>query len=336
MAQSEEVIVISDDEDDNSKESDANAIECPICLQSCIHPVKLPCGHIFCFLCVKGVASKNRRCAMCRREIPPEFLDHPQLVNGIQDICNTKTTEDGYQWFYEGRYGWWQYDDRTSSDIEEAYKKEDKSCTILVAGYVYIVDFEGMVQRRQTDPSRVRHVKRDLATIPKKGVAGLRIEGNTVTTDSNFANHAYEQESENHSPVFETENENDGFLSSISAAHAAIRIANDIIGSTLSLDEPIQTNIRSINGRAGSSSGTQSRLNSRNGSSSSQDSTSTSDLVSNEPEEVLLDGLDTRGSSRPVDQTTIDLFQQTLDNFRSLTLANIGDFSDSETEDLLL
>lgn len=45
-----------------------------------------------------------------------------------------------------------------------------------------------MVQRRQTDPSRVRHVKRDLATIPKKGVAGLRIEGNTVTTDSNFAN----------------------------------------------------------------------------------------------------------------------------------------------------
>lgn len=42
---------------------------------------------------------------MCRREIPPEFLDHPHLVNGIQDICKTKTTEDGYQWFYEGRNG---------------------------------------------------------------------------------------------------------------------------------------------------------------------------------------------------------------------------------------
>lgn len=193
-----------------------------------------------------------------------------------------------------------------------------------------------MVQRRQTDPSRVRHVKRDLATIPKKGVAGLRIEGNTVTTDSNFANHVYDEEQED-SPVFEAENENDGFLSSMSAAHAAIRIANDIIGSTLSLDEPIQTNSRSTNGRAGSSSSTRSRLSSRNGSSSSQESTSTSDqMASNETEDILLDGLDTRGSSRPVDQRAIDLFQQTLDNFRSLTLANIGDFSDSETEDLLL
>lgn len=42
---------------------------------------------------------------MCRREIPPEFLDHPQLVNGIEDICTTKATDDGYQWFYEGRNG---------------------------------------------------------------------------------------------------------------------------------------------------------------------------------------------------------------------------------------
>lgn len=28
-------------------------LECPICLQTCIHPARLPCGHIFCFLCVK-------------------------------------------------------------------------------------------------------------------------------------------------------------------------------------------------------------------------------------------------------------------------------------------
>lgn len=42
---------------------------------------------------------------MCRREISSEFLNHPQLVNGIEDICNTKSTDDGYQWFYEGRNG---------------------------------------------------------------------------------------------------------------------------------------------------------------------------------------------------------------------------------------
>lgn len=35
-------------------------LECPICLQTCIHPARLPCGHIFCFLCVKvGVAPKT-------------------------------------------------------------------------------------------------------------------------------------------------------------------------------------------------------------------------------------------------------------------------------------
>lgn len=40
---------------------------------------------------------------MCRRDIPVEFLDHPELVYKIQDAG--PTTDDGYQWFYEGRNG---------------------------------------------------------------------------------------------------------------------------------------------------------------------------------------------------------------------------------------
>ncbi|XP_055841239.1 E3 ubiquitin-protein ligase rnf146 isoform X2 [Episyrphus balteatus] len=282
-------------------------IECPICLQTCIHPARLPCGHIFCFLCVKGVAYKNRRCAMCRREIPPEFLDHPQLVNGIQDICKTKTTEDGYQWFYEGRNGWWQYDDRTSQDIEEAYKKGEKSCTILVAGYVYVVDFEGMLQQRQNEPSRRRHVKRDLASIPKKGVAGLRIEGNTVATDTNFASQVYHSrqmgfnsvddanramaavpsgggdfDDDHHLPLHTqphrslgqqlpmpngsggsgTSSSASDFISTVAATDAAIRIASDIIGSTLAHADEISrldasrqlsNSINSINSNTSSS-----------------------------------------------------------------------------------
>ncbi|XP_017034483.1 E3 ubiquitin-protein ligase rnf146 isoform X3 [Drosophila kikkawai] len=211
----------------SSLPSSAVALECPICLQTCIHPARLPCGHIFCFLCVKGVAYKNRRCAMCRREIPAEFLDHPQLVNGIEDICATRATEDGYQWYYEGRNGWWQYDDRTSQDIEEAFKKGDKSCTILVAGYVYIVDLEQLVQQRQNEPTRCRRVKRDLATIPKKGVAGLRIEGNQVTSDTVFS-----RPTSTASPATVAAAAS-SFISTIAATDAAIRIASDIIGSTL-------------------------------------------------------------------------------------------------------
>lgn len=33
------------------------SMECPICLQICVHPSKLPCGHIFCFLCVKVMST---------------------------------------------------------------------------------------------------------------------------------------------------------------------------------------------------------------------------------------------------------------------------------------
>lgn len=55
--------------------------------------------------------------------------------------------------------GWWQYDERTCQEIEDAYKKAQKQCTILVAGNLYIVDFDQMLQKRQTDPSRKRQVK---------------------------------------------------------------------------------------------------------------------------------------------------------------------------------
>uniref|UniRef100_A0A182JTT7 diphosphoinositol-polyphosphate diphosphatase n=1 Tax=Anopheles christyi TaxID=43041 RepID=A0A182JTT7_9DIPT len=111
-----------------------------------------------------------------------DSADHPQLVNGVEEIVRaaTATVTDGneYRWYYEGGHGWWQYDERTSQELEEAYLRGDKSCKILVAGFVYIVSFEHKCQIRQNDYSRIRRIKRDLVTIPKKGVAGLRLESN--------------------------------------------------------------------------------------------------------------------------------------------------------------
>ena len=74
------VIVISDDEDeppvagtsaantahqpssfksgrDPSKEDEEDV--CPICLDKPVHPVKLECGHEFCYLCAKGLTSND-------------------------------------------------------------------------------------------------------------------------------------------------------------------------------------------------------------------------------------------------------------------------------------
>lgn len=175
-----------DDQTGEKSDTDLVKMECPVCLQTCIHPARLPCGHIFCFLCVKGVTFKNRRCAMCRRDIPPSYLEHPQLVNGLREVekAAKPKAEDAseFQWYYEGRNGWWQYDERTSQELEESYQKKERFCKILVAGFLYIVDFEHKCQIRQNDPSRIRRVKRDLTSIPKKGVAGLRLETNDLTS----------------------------------------------------------------------------------------------------------------------------------------------------------
>ncbi|KAM8708099.1 hypothetical protein ACLKA7_015122 [Drosophila subpalustris] len=466
------------------------ALECPICLQTCIHPARLPCGHIFCFLCVKGVAYKNRRCAMCRREIPAEFLDHPQLVNGIDDICATRATEDGYQWYYEGRNGgWWAYDVRTNEDIEtafkayeeyiiahpekkvtaeapleggvvdavvpavaqreqtrdqnlpmdwtqyleedyydyafagfieeedyeawssdsssdyefrlginkehpsklhqlicgqmyiidlvhmtqtllsqptkkrniirrksseptpdvkgdieEAFKKGDKSCSILVAGYVYIVDLEQLVQQRQNEPTRCRRVKRDLATIPKKGVAGLRIEGNQVTSDTVFSRPS------NPTPTAAASGGPSSFISTIIARDAAIRIASDIIGSTLAHADELTRGLAAsnISDSANDLSGEQTYSNPQQSSTAGAEqqqtgimgigaSRSLASSHSNSIQDLMLsateDLLDTTQQVIETNQHTIDLFEQALNDFQALTMRNFEDSSDEDDDD---
>ncbi|CAN8001927.1 unnamed protein product, partial [Ixodes hexagonus] len=155
--------------------SPLSKLECAICLQKCIHPAKLPCGHVFCYLCVKGIANQSKKCAMCRQEIPADFMDKPELLPE-SDTEADEVSVNGYQWFYEGRNGWWQYDERTSAELEAASAKQEPRCEVLIAGFLYIVDFEHMVQVRRNDLSRRRRVKRDLATIPKKGIAGIRLD----------------------------------------------------------------------------------------------------------------------------------------------------------------
>uniref|UniRef100_UPI00398F7835 E3 ubiquitin-protein ligase rnf146 isoform X2 n=1 Tax=Pristiophorus japonicus TaxID=55135 RepID=UPI00398F7835 len=111
--------------------------ECAICLQTCVHPVKLPCKHIFCFLCVKGASWQSRRCALCRQEIPEEFLDKPALLSP-EELKAASRGNGEYAWYYE--------------------------------------DLENMIQFRRNEHGRRRKMKRDIADIPKKGVAGLRLD----------------------------------------------------------------------------------------------------------------------------------------------------------------
>ncbi|XP_078505012.1 E3 ubiquitin-protein ligase RNF146 [Lissotriton helveticus] len=149
--------------------------ECAICLQSCVHPVSLPCKHVFCYLCVKGASWLGKRCALCRQEIPEDFLDKPTLLS--PEELKAASRGNGEQaWYYEGRNGWWQYDERTSRELEDAFTKGKKNTEMLIAGFLYVADLENMVQFRRNEHGRRRKIKRDIIDIPKKGVAGLRLD----------------------------------------------------------------------------------------------------------------------------------------------------------------
>ncbi|XP_025925956.1 E3 ubiquitin-protein ligase RNF146 isoform X2 [Apteryx mantelli] len=141
-----------------TNESCANATpsltvpECAICLQTCVHP-----------------------------EIPEDFLDKPTLLSP-EELKAASRGNGEYAWYYEGRNGWWQYDERTSRELEDAFSKGKKSTEMLIAGFLYVADLENMVQYRRNEHGRRRKIKRDIIDIPKKGVAGLRLdcEANTV------------------------------------------------------------------------------------------------------------------------------------------------------------
>lgn len=137
----------------------------------------VPCGHTFCFLCVKGIRNP-KKCALCREEFSLDSIDSRLVELEIANNNSPSSSETSYHWFYEGCNGWWRYDNRTSVEIEEAYLKQEKTVNVQVAGYVYVIDFEKMFQFRQNGQSRKRKIKRELASTPKKdlnikGVAGL-------------------------------------------------------------------------------------------------------------------------------------------------------------------
>ena len=168
--------------------------DCPVCLQPCFYPVKLPCGHVFCFLCIKGVVLRSRRCALCRHSVTADYLENPTLIKVVEkdkeeakaSKSDEKHVEESeaqeFVWYYEGRNGWWAYDEKTSPELEKAFKSGQRSCTLLIAGFLYVIDFENMFQTRKNEPGRRRRIKRDKKDVESKGVAGIRIPPSTRST----------------------------------------------------------------------------------------------------------------------------------------------------------
>jgi len=154
--------------------------ECSVCLDPPVHPVSLPCGHIFCYLCAKGLGAglgTAKLCSLCRRPIPHGFLESAEvLAKASQELNDTPPVDAAdlqWQWFYEGRNGWWRFESRNNDDLEEAFSEGKQQVETLICGNIYVIDLASMEQFQKSMPQRKRRIKRDLKTAQCKGVAGL-------------------------------------------------------------------------------------------------------------------------------------------------------------------
>ncbi|XP_055350471.1 E3 ubiquitin-protein ligase rnf146-like [Paramacrobiotus metropolitanus] len=178
-------------------------IECCICVEPALHPVKLPCSHVFCFLCIKGVCATDYSCPLCRKKIPKSAIDKPKLLDKDLKVkgkkrkakdkssnkrrkSQTSTSGDSPSapdksdsiviWFYEGKNGWWRYDERTEQLIDQAVADGKSSLEALIAGNIYVLDLAGKVQMLKSNPNIKRNIKQDTLSADCKGIAGLLIK----------------------------------------------------------------------------------------------------------------------------------------------------------------
>ncbi|KAL5111678.1 hypothetical protein TcWFU_002997 [Taenia crassiceps] len=120
-------------------------------------------------------ASHRRRCPLCRGAFSMNFFDNPNIIRGSDNSQGLERPPLEFMWYYEGRNGWWQYDERTAGEIETAYTQSLPQCDVFIAGHFYVVDFINMCQYRKDHTGRIRRIKRDSAGMSKKGIAGIRL-----------------------------------------------------------------------------------------------------------------------------------------------------------------
>lgn len=123
---------------------------------------------------------------MCRSVIPVDYFEHPDVVSPPK----IENFSDSFQWFYEGKNGWWAYDERSNAELEKSFAEGKEKMELLIAGHLYVIDFAQNFQFRRNEPKKRRQIKRDFISAPKKGVAGLKLteEENAVVDQINSLN----------------------------------------------------------------------------------------------------------------------------------------------------
>lgn len=199
--------------DDSDSSSDSGTAQhCAVCYDSLQYPLKLPCNHVFCFLCIKGAYFSNQLCPMCRAFIPQNIIQNPRVTNSttntntvqspnndddnslVSALTQTRQTRSSTRapnrrsvfWCYESHRQfstWWKYDERTSNEIEEAYQAHINNLNapsvvnIQITGSVFCIDFPAKKQYKQNYPGRNRLIRRNTDFVQKDhiiGTAGIK------------------------------------------------------------------------------------------------------------------------------------------------------------------
>ena len=92
----------------------------------------------------------------------------------LNDTPPLLADEEEWQWFYEGRNGWWRFEERNNEELEENFSLGQKMFETMICGNLYMIDFQAMEQFQKGYPNRKRKIKRDSRTSSCKGVAGLQ------------------------------------------------------------------------------------------------------------------------------------------------------------------
>lgn len=153
--------------------------ECSVCLDPPVHPVTLPCSHVFCFLCAKGlIQAGGNNCSLCRKQIPLGFLQRETVLAAASVDIHTEDTreeeEEEMTWFYEGKNGWWNFEERNKEELEQAFSSGSQTLEMMICGQLYVINFARMEQHQKNFPTRKRKIKRDVKTCQSKGVAGIQ------------------------------------------------------------------------------------------------------------------------------------------------------------------
>lgn len=173
--------------------------ECSICSEEFDNPIKLVCGHVYCFLCLKGsMLNQTIECPLCRKKFTKEFVydvfHNPQKLcmddmnnTSVQNNTNAQDTNQDQQstnhiddsstpssdnadtehvWVYSSKsHAWWTFDKKATLELELNYQKwknsADKSFPypMMICGLMLDIDFNAMIQINKKNNSH-RDIRR--------------------------------------------------------------------------------------------------------------------------------------------------------------------------------